>query len=166
MDNLIPENNIIRSEDAIEYKVETHEELRYAGFWMRMWAYIIDGIVIFSISGLMISPFTLISSFSSLEFMGIFTGKALMAGIIYYSYFLIMTKILGQTVGKMIFNLKVVSNDGNKPTWSDLFFREIIGRFIYNSLWIMKMFYLVIAFTPKKQGIHDFIGNTTVIHID
>ncbi len=141
-------------------------EPRYAGFWMRLWAYLIDVIVIFSISGLLTSPLSFLDSFADFSLLGFWSANAIIGGLVYYGYFLIMTKLTGQTLGKMIFNLKVVSESTKELTWFDLFFREVVGRFIYNTIFIMKLIYLVIAFTPKKQGIHDMIGKTHVIHLD
>lgn len=163
MDELMLENKYIK-EDKTTYVV--NDNLKFAGFWMRFWAYLIDAIVIFSISGLFTSVLSLADSFSSFSLFGVWTAKAIVVGIIYYSYFLIMTKTTGQTLGKMIFNLKVISESNEKLSWFDLFFREVVGRFIYNTIFILKLIYLVVAFTPKKQGIHDMIGNTYVIHLD
>lgn len=160
----------VTSEDEFIIKEETNsmirDEPRYAGFWLRLWAYLIDVIVIFSLSGLLTSPLSLLDSFSNFSLLGFWSANALIGGLIYYSYFLIMTKLTGQTLGKMIFNLKVVSESTEKLSWLDLFFREVVGRFIYNTIFIMKLAYLVVAFTPKKQGIHDMIGKTHVIHLD
>ncbi len=163
MDEIIYNNEFDREEPATQMVID---EPRYAGFWMRLWAYLVDIIVLFSISGIFTSLLSLSGAYSNYSLLGLITAKAIVTGIIYYSYFLLMTKLTNQTVGKMIFNLKVVSETNEKLTWLDLFFREVIGRFIYNSIFIMKVLYLVVAFTPKKQGIHDMIGKSKVIHND
>lgn len=77
-----------------------------------------------------------------------------------------MTKYFGQTLGKMIFGLKVINEYDGELTWNDLFFREVVGRFIYNVIGIMKVLYVVVAFTKEKQGIHDIVGRTRVIHVN
>ncbi|MER2059482.1 MAG: RDD family protein, partial [Niallia sp.] len=46
-------------------------------------------------------------------------------------------------------------------TWDTILFREWIGRFISGSFIIL---YALVAFLPKKQGIHDLFADTTVIH--
>ena len=73
-----------------------------------------------------------------------------------------MTKLCNQTVGKMIFGIRVISKDGAKLKWSTVIFREWIGRLI--SIIPFNIPYFVVAFTPKKQAIHDFIADTLVIH--
>src|SRR5699024_12695493 len=84
--------------------------------------------------------------------------------IFYYSYFALMTRYIQQTAGKMISGLKFISTDNKKPVWSDIFFREVVGRFIYNLFTVLKLLYIIVGFTKYKQGLHDYIGNTYVIH--
>src|SRR5699024_12470304 len=111
-------------------------------------------IVIFSIIVYFTSPLSLIDVFSTLSIFGFWSMAAVISGLVYYSYFLIMTKLLVQTLGKMIFNLKVIPKINENLSWLDLFFREVIGRFIYNTIFFMKLFYLVVAFTPRNKDIH------------
>ena len=42
--------------------------------------------------------------------------------------FVVMTKFCNQTVGKMIFGIRVISNESSKLKWSTVLFREWIGR--------------------------------------
>ncbi|MGM8213167.1 RDD family protein [Virgibacillus sp. W0430] len=140
-------------------------EYRYAGFWMRFWAYVTDLIIVFSINGIVLSPLKFFNDGFVID-IGFWTLNGILAGVLSYIYFLIMTKLYGQTVGKMIFGLRVI-NENNEPlTWSDLFFREVIGRFIHRVIFITAILYLVVAFTSEKQGIHDMFGNTRVVHIN
>lgn len=141
------------------------EEVDYAGFWLRFWAYLIDLIVIFSLSGILLSPLKLVGNLMSLSLIGDWTVKVILAAAIYYLYFILMTYFLGQTVGKLIMNIKVVSESLNKPSLVDVIFREFVTRFSYNALAIMKLAYLVVAFSPTKQGLHDLVANTVVIKL-
>jgi uncharacterized RDD family membrane protein YckC len=45
--------------------------------------------------------------------------------------------------------------------WGTVLFRELIGRYISKTIWIG---YIIVAFTPKKQGLHDIFADTQVIH--
>lgn len=138
---------------------------RYAGFWMRFWAYSADLLIVFAVNGILLSPLAFFNagSVSLLEF---FTIQGLLSGLVMYLYFLIMTKITGQTLGKMIFGLKVVRKDMLPLRWSDLFFREVVGRLIHRLLVFTNVLYLVVAFTDEKQGIHDIFSDTRVIHAE
>ncbi|WP_163969532.1 RDD family protein [Oceanobacillus halotolerans] len=137
--------------------------LRYAGFWMRFWAYLADLIIIFSLSGILLTPLKFINDGIAIE-IGYWTLNAILGAVIFYLYFVLMTKYFNQTLGKMIFGLKVIRQDQEELTWSDLLFREVVGRFIHRVFFFMSLLYIVVAFTNEKQGIHDMFGDTRVIH--
>ena len=86
---------------------------------------------------------------------------AIMSAIVFYGYFVLMTKFFRQTVGKMIMGIRVVSLKSNHLSWTTLLFREWIGRFLSVTIWPL---YWIVGFTPLKQGVHDFIADTTVVH--
>lgn|SRR5699024_2889318 len=133
----------------------------FAGFWMRFWAYLIDLLILGSINSLLMGPFKLFTNLSQSIF-GSWTIYGVVAFVIYFAYFTFTTKIFKQTVGKMILGIEVVRKDGKSLTWSDVIFRECIGRFIYKSFSILQFLYIVIAFTPEKEGIHDIFAQTRV----
>ncbi|ALC82023.1 MULTISPECIES: RDD family protein [Bacillus] len=136
-------------------------EHAYAGFWIRFWAYLLDGIVVWGITNLTVEPlFTLLNLEKKV---GLFTISpyTVSISILFLLYFFLMTFFFHQTLGKMVFGLKVISIGKEKElTWSSLLFREVIGRYIHNFAFL----YIVVGVTPKKQGIHDFFADTTVIH--
>jgi len=136
-------------------------EQKAAGFWIRFWAYTVDILILASIGMLLIKPiFRLFSlDLNNPEWYAPFT---LVTAGIFYAYFVLMTKLCSQTVGKIIFGIRVISKDGGKLKWSTVIFREWIGRLI--SIIPLNIPYLVVAFTPKKQGVHDFIADTLVVH--
>lgn len=148
------------SEEPVVYR--TGDNRRYAGFWMRFWAYLTDLIIVFSINGILLGPLKFINDGMSVD-IGFWTVTGIMSVIVLYLYFLLMTKWLGQTLGKMIFGLKVIREDSEQLKWSDLVFREIVGRFIQRVFLITGLLYLFVAFSPEKQGIHDMIGKTRVV---
>lgn len=134
--------------------------VEYAGFWMRFWAYLLDLIIIFSINGILVKPIfravgiPIISS----EF---FSAYSIATAIVFYAYFILMTKFYRQTLGKMVFGLKVIPLKGENLSWGTIIFREGVGRYISATFTIL---YTIIAFTPKKQGLHDIFAETSVIH--
>ncbi|WP_110114117.1 RDD family protein [Bacillus sp. CGMCC 1.16541] len=146
--------NFVVEKPRVEYSVY------YAGFWMRFWAYLLDIIVIGSVNRLVIKPI-----FQALDVSregGILSPYAIATAIVFYLYFILMTKICGQTLGKMVFGLKVVQLNGEPLSWSVIVFRELIGRYISKTLLFIG--YLLVAFLPKNQGLHDHFAETTVIH--
>ncbi|MBT2638470.1 RDD family protein [Bacillus sp. ISL-45] len=132
----------------------------YAGFWTRFWAYLLDLIVIGSVNRMIINPVFRALDLSLIED-GIFSPMAIATAVVFYLYFVLMTKFFGQTLGKMVFGLKVVELDGKGLTWGTVIFREWVGRFISATIMIL---YVVVAFTKKKQGLHDLFADTTVIY--
>ncbi|MBP1970107.1 putative RDD family membrane protein YckC [Virgibacillus natechei] len=147
-----------------EYKIADEASLqrRYAGFWMRFWAYLVDLIIVFSINGILLSPFKFINNGAPVD-IGFWTLTGVIGSAVFYLYFLLMTRFLGQTIGKMLFGLRVVREDAEPLKWSDLLFRELVGRFLHRVFFFAAIIYVVVAFTPEKQGVHDMIGNTRVV---
>ncbi|MCE7793341.1 RDD family protein [Salipaludibacillus sp. CUR1] len=146
-----------------ETSIVTEEEItvQYAGFWMRFWAYIVDLIVVSSINGLVLFPLFLVMNVNELTW-GIFTLAGVISVIIAYAYFILMTKKYRQTLGKQLLGIKVFSYEAKELTWLDVIFREVVGRFIHQSLTFTNLLYLIVAFSQEKRGLHDRIGNTFV----
>lgn len=161
------EKNVSQSAEAHEYveasftgkvkEVET-TPLQFAGFWMRFWAYLVDLIIIGSLNRILIHPiFTFIDGKSTFAFL---LAELIATTIVFYVYFVLMTKYFSQTLGKMIFGLKVVSLKEEHMTWGTLIFREFIGRFISKTIVVG---YLLVGFLPQKQGLHDIFADTSVV---
>ncbi len=121
----------------------------YAGFWMRFFAYSIDILMIGSLQRVLLFY---------LESGWIKNGLSL--GI-YFIYFVLMTKFgQGQTLGKMIFGLRVVCFNEEKLSWATVITREMFGRYIHK---IFIILYPVLVFTDKSQHLVDLLVDTAVI---
>ncbi|WP_164216005.1 RDD family protein [Virgibacillus sp. YIM 98842] len=138
---------------------------KFAGFWMRFWAYLADLLVVFSINGILLSPLRFMNDGLPME-IGYWTAAGIAGSVIFYLYFLLMTRFYSRTLGKMIFGLKVVREDLSALNWSDLLFREVVGRFLHRVFSFTFLLYVIVGFTSQKQGVHDMIGNTRVIFDD
>ncbi len=143
-----------------DHKEMNTQEVKYAGFWMRFWAYLLDLLVIASINGIVVYPVFRVLDLS-LNDSNMFAPVSVVTALIFYAYFVLMTRFFGQTLGKMVFGLRVISLKDQKLSWGAIMFREWIGRFISGTILIL---YVVVGFLPKKQGIHDLFADTTVIH--
>ncbi|MDC3418458.1 RDD family protein [Aquibacillus salsiterrae] len=152
------------SEQLVEH-IEEPAKVRYAGFWMRFWAYLADLLIVFSLNGILLLPFRFINEGEVID-IGLLTATGMLSAVIFYVYFLFMTKMFHQTLGKMIFGLKVVREDAAPLTWMDLFFREVVGRFFHRVFAITTLLYIIVAFSDQKQGIHDMVGNTRVVLVE
>lgn len=148
------------TEGVYAAEAELNKEPDYAGFWIRFWAYLLDLAVIASLNGILVYPVFRLMELPLNE-TSMFAPISIATAIIFYAYFVLMTKFFGQTLGKMVFGLKVTALNQAKLSWSTVLFREWIGRFISGTILVL---YFVVGFLPKKQGIHDLFAETTVIH--
>lgn len=140
----------------------------YAGFFSRLVAYIIDGILV----ALITTPISWVFGFVS-----VFAGKnnymffiisfivqiVISIGILYYYYGIYQHKN-GQTIGKKSMHIKVVLvTDGSTPSPLRLLLRETIGKWI--SAVILLIGFLMPLFDAKKQALHDKLAGTVVIKV-
>jgi uncharacterized RDD family membrane protein YckC len=148
--------------------------VKYGGFWRRFWAAVIDGILISIVTW----PFRLGAGLSTLGVMlanrnGEFNAAALAAAIaagvtammvkvvVSWLYFAIMESTVNQaSLGKMVLGLKVTDMNGGRIS-----FARATGRVLasFLSTLILCFGYIMIAFTEKKQGLHDMLTNTLVV---
>lgn len=145
--------------DHLERQNETDKV--YAGFWIRFWAYLLDLIVIASLNRIIVYPILKVFGLDDVSF-SIFSVEAFLTTIVFFAYFVLMTKFFNQTLGKMVLGIKVTSSHGLNLSWGTVIFREVVGRFISKSLF--GLVYVWVAFSPTKQGVHDFFADTWVIH--
>lgn len=133
----------------------------YAGFFIRALAYLVDSIIVFCIANIFNTlTFTKLDIRLPIEILG---QDVVIALIVYVLYFVIMTYFLGQTLGKMLFKIKVEKNTGGRLSFLDVIFREIVVRIINNIIFLT---YLIIPFNNKKKGLHDFVADSVVIKED
>ncbi len=126
----------------------------YSSFGLRFLAYIIDMMVVSAIFTIVKSFFPDEGSFG-LEFF------ARLNSIISIGYFTITSLITGgQSLGKIITGIRVVSIDGDKLSTSQILIREIAGRYMQNKFMVL---YLFALFTPKKQSFIDLFVDTAVV---
>lgn len=155
------ENNGIVRRDT-DY-IEQLDNMTHASFFPRFVSYIIDIIVLWAVAQLTIIPilsvFEVRDVYFGIEALSI---ENISTTLLYFIYFTLMTYFLKQTLGKMILGISVISSKGTKLRFSQVFFRETVGRVISNALLYLP--YLAVLFTDSKIGLHDFIGDTYVIN--
>jgi len=131
--------------------------LDYAGFWRRVIAHIIDNLIIIITLG----PFNifLYIAFGNGEITEIIHN--ILAVIISWLYFAYMESSNRQaTLGKRALKIKVTDTNGNKIS-----FARATGRYFakFISLIILGIGFIIAAFTPKKQALHDYCAGCLVI---
>ena len=142
---------------------------RYAGFWIRVGAKMIDGLILGLVVFVPIGLFFLSSIAkanpkSPDEFpTGMLAIQAVvqvisMLAIVAYNTFFIGK--YGATLGKMAVGIKVIMADGSAPTMMRAFGRawaeQLSGLVCYIG-------YIIVAFDEEKRGLHDHICTTRVV---
>jgi uncharacterized RDD family membrane protein YckC len=148
----------------------TSQPMAYAGFWLRLVAYIIDAIIL-GMAGV-IAFFPLfranIHAFTTQNPWEVYTSMsrplfairllALMLGWIYYAS--MESSSWQATLGKKILGLKVTDLTGNRIT-----FARASGRFFGKILsgMILGIGFLMAGFTARKQALHDILAGCLVL---
>jgi uncharacterized RDD family membrane protein YckC len=147
---------------------------RYAGFWIRFVARLIDGVILYIAQLIVSIPLTLMMGgvgatlrpganpaalFSAMAgLLGVTVVINLAIAVTYEAYFL---STRGATPGKMVLGLKVIRADGS-PVSVGL----AIGRYFAMMLsWlILAIGYIMAGFDDEKRSLHDRICETRVIY--
>lgn len=137
----------------------------YAGFGIRLLAWLIDTILLSIVGGVLAGILVVTGTTRGTENIVGYTNvlSNLLSLIISFVYFVFLQAKYGQTLGKKVMNIKVVTASGGTPSMLTFFLREIIGKFI--SALIIMIGYLMVLWDPKKQALHDKIAGTYVVKI-
>jgi len=138
--------------------------MRYAGFWIRFVAYIIDTFIISTVLILLGTIWSLQSD-DSMDMAASIASSAIVLWIsffLHWFYFAIMESSDSQaTIGKKVLGIKVTDEFGQRMS-----FGRATGRYFskYISSLILGIGYLMAAFMDRKQALHDKIASTLVIY--
>lgn len=141
----------------------------YGGFWWRVLAYIIDGFLLNIVTsvlggllgfGMMIPMAGMDPDTGNAALGGAVIVSSLVSLVLSWLYFALMeSSKLQATVGKLAIGLVVTDLDGNR-----IGFGRATGRYfarILSSI-ILLIGFIMVAFTQRKQGLHDIICGTLV----
>lgn len=137
--------------------------MQYAGFWLRFVAYVIDSAIVGvlpAIVALIITPIFFISS-RAVAALGVIFFIVPVVGTVGWLYYALMESSTFQaTLGKRVLALKVTGMNGEPIS-----FGRASGRFFAKILSSMPLMlgYVMAAFTPRKQALHDLIAACLVI---
>lgn len=135
--------------------VNTVGELKYAGFWIRLGAIFVDGIVLNIIQ----FPLRFVVNSSTISGILMLALLGQVIAICYYTYF---NGKDGQTPGKKACGLRVVRPDGSPISYGRAFGRYF--GYMLSSL-TLSIGYIMAAFDEEKRALHDRVCDTRVIRI-
>lgn len=153
-------------------------QFEHAGFWRRVAAYIIDGIVI----SIPLYAIMFLVGLGPMMAMGMDPNAGMSAGqqeqmaaamgimvlivfplaiVLPWLYFAIMESSSKMaTLGKMALGIIVTDTEGNRISFwraTGRYFGKIVSGII------LYIGFLMVAFTEKKQGLHDIMADTLVV---
>ena len=154
-----------------EAKTQEPIALEFAGFWRRLAAFLIDGIILGVVASMFIP-------FWGLGFFGIqgvediwhnwgwaafnWSVGSLFQTVISALYFIGFWVWRGQTLGKMALNIKVVRRDGECLTVGAALMRYVGYIIAPFTLFIV---FIWIIFDRQKQGLHDKFADSYVVKV-
>lgn len=167
---------------------DTEPEPHYAGFWIRVVAYIIDAIILGAIywaivqfttldeelrpfmNGLIpIDQIDLAIAMAEQQGITVFNramfqeaaATSVISGAITVLYFVLLHWLLQATLGKLVVGIRLTTTSGDNIG----FFRSL-WRYLmtFVSAAIVMIGYLLVAFTPQKTALHDLLAGTRVVY--
>lgn len=143
----------------------------YAGFWLRALAQIVDSLLFLVVSLVVFTPFAILSAGINAEdpreeliellaltgMMGVALFIAIPGVWLYHALF--ESSFWQATPGKRLLGLRVVDLEGRRVGFgraSARFFAKFLSSIMYVG-------YIMVAFTARKQGLHDMIAGTLVV---
>jgi len=200
-EHIIPSNNVIvkcpKCENTFKYSKEQftfsespledtntfkkEKEFHYAGFWIRLLAYIIDSLILVILFIFPLIVFSnnidtenIIEKLESGDLSVIFNITFLfifLISIIFVTigYYVISWSRWGRTLGMKILGIKVIDEKGGNITFGRAFLRWLMGYFLpavipYVGALLYIALGIMIGTDTKKQGWHDKISRTYVIY--
>jgi uncharacterized RDD family membrane protein YckC len=132
-------------------------ESRYAGFWTRVAASLLDGIIT-GIIGILVN--FLVNAVLKNTSAVLATSNFINLIIAWLYYALQESSPKQATLGKQALGIYVTDLDGNQIT-----FLKATLRYFAKILSTLILFigYIMVAFTEKKQGLHDMLAGTLVL---
>lgn len=129
----------------------------YAGFWRRLLAYLIDIVVLGTLQGTLAAGVLLIAP----DDLRAAANVAPVAGAIAWAYYALLESSPARgTLGKIALNLFVGDLHGDPITFwraSARYWLKILSSLLFMLGWLLA------AFTPRKQALHDLLAGTLVL---
>jgi uncharacterized RDD family membrane protein YckC len=150
---------------------------RYAGFWIRFLALIIDWIILGVVGTIITLPLRLVLGFSTASLaqsqdpqavmamlpamLGFFGLSALVNIALSVAYECYFVSKKGGTIGKLALGLQIIRLDGSRLSAG-----QAAGRYFARILSgiILYIGFIMAGLDPEKRALHDRICNTLVIH--
>ena len=129
----------------------------YAGFFQRLVAGLIDGVLVAVGSGIISGVFGLLGDAGK-------TLASLVTMVLGYAYYVYFISHRGQTLGKQAMGIRVQNIEtGQSLDIVSAILREVVGKFI--SALVLCLGYFWMLWDDKKQTWHDKIAKSVVVKV-
>ena len=147
-------------------------EVRYAGFWIRFVAYMIDGLVMLVPTAILVGIFAafVILTDESLDHEGL-PALLVVAIVVLVAALIVVNRLYealmtssprGATLGKMALGLRIVRFDGTQLSFGRATARHFV-KYMVTPMVPLAIGYIMAAFTNRKRALHDILADTLVI---
>lgn len=178
-------------EELLKQTIETllqgrMQRKRYAGFFVRANAFVIDNLILSVVGALFLYVMSLagmvdLSAASeianqyienptstelvskALELPGMSTFFTIWS-VVQAIYFIVFHAVWGATPGKKLMRIHVEMANGEKLSWAFSIFRFVASIVTQATLIFYGLGYLIVLIDPQKRALHDFIAQTRVVH--
>ena len=178
-------------EEILKQTIETLlqssiQQKRFAGFFVRANAFIIDNIILSVIGAVILyimssagsvdlnavteiarqiseNPTSTELVSKALELPGMSTFFTIWS-VVQAIYFIVFHAVWGATPGKRLLHIHVEMANGEKLSWAFSIFRFIASIVTQATLIFYGLGYLIVLVEPQKRALHDFIARTRVVH--
>ena len=136
----------------------------YAGFWKRVIAYLIDAFIIaFPVTMIFGTVIPEVLKTENLEVTSVTVSMPqvimLVASWVYFAG--LESSAWQATVGKKMLGMQVTDTSGERINFIKATIRYL-SKFL--SSFFLMIGFIMVAFTAKKQGLHDFMAGTVVLN--
>ena len=136
--------------------------IRPAGFWIRVVAVLIDGVVLIVAQGILFGAGWMLWGSGLSAGMAVKGATQLFSSLIGAAYTIAFHWIWGQTLGKMALQIRVVSMEGGP-----LSFGQAVGRYFatFLSALILGIGFVMAGVRSDKRALHDLLAGTRVEYL-
>jgi uncharacterized RDD family membrane protein YckC len=149
-------SNLPKSESLnnIQPNSQSLNNVEFGGFWIRFGAVLLDALIVSLPLSIITGTLVYATGIDSLSFL---------PTILFAIYIVYFEGTTGQTLGKKICGLKVISAKNGQTIGISMAVLRYVGKFISGLL--LGIGYLMAAFDSKKRSLHDRIAATYVIKV-
>lgn len=137
--------------EILDQNVKEVKNLNYAGFGIRLLAFLIDSIIISGIGYLIWADKVVQVSENSVNVN--FSNEY---SIFPLAYALVSWIVLSSSLGKLVLGLKIVNEEGKRINPIQAFIRTLVYIIMFIGCWF-------ILGNSKKKALHDIVANTFVV---